>query len=246
MSGDPTYIVTDVTDLVQVVILVVGIYSALGLRKGFVDAAYRSRALWSTLLMTVIAITIAEGFVPVPGGLLGNLVGFLPFAAIIGVSFAFIDRTVLVAMSSDFFHRDTLRWSQIRTPASAVLAASFLFLLAVLVVGFQLLNYGSAQGEPFWLNVAFTQFILVSAGILGLGAVAAIVGSRRTPDMTLKRSIRLLGSALMLFVLSLVVYSVSSSDAATILGDFLTTGATYAVYLSVKSLTPLGKVSKDA
>jgi len=39
---------------------------------------------------------------------------------------------------------------------------------------------------------------------------------------------------------------VSSSDAAAILGHLLTTGATYALYLSVKSLTPLDRMEKDA
>lgn len=246
MSGDPTYLIGDATNLVQVVILVVGVYRALEMRAGFVDRFYRGRALWSTLLMVVIGVTITSGYISLPGGTPGALLSFLPFAGLVGVSFTFIDQTVRVSMSSDFFHRNTLRWSQVRIPAGIFLAASFIFLMADIVIGFQFLNYGSYSGGPFWLNVAFTEFTVASALVLGLGAVAAVVGSRRTPDRTLKRSIRLLGIALMFFVLSLVAFSVSSSDASAIIGDLLTTGATYVLYLSVMSLTPLGRLDKAA
>ncbi len=246
MSGDPTYLITDVTNLAQLAILLLGIYRALEMRRGFVDSTYRSRALWSIFLMTAVVATLSENLIPQSNDLLGISVGVLPFLAIIGVSFAFIDRTVLVSISSDFFHRNVLGWVQVRKPAGIALAATLVFLEGCAVLtSLSLLPGSSSPGGPFLLMVAFDLLIVVAVAVLGLGGVAAAVGSRRTPDKTLNRNIRLLSLALLLFVLSLVTSSISSTDPVTILGDFLTLGATIFLYLSVMSLTPLGRVERD-
>ncbi len=246
MSGDPTYLINDASYVVQILILVVGIYRALVMRRGFIDSTYRSRALWSAFLMVVIAVTNAESLVPLPNDVLGAVVGFVPFAAIVLVSFAFVDRTVIVAVRSDFFHRNPLRWLQLRRPASVVMAASTALILVAVATSSQLANSGPQSDAPLWVDLGYYQFFLIVAAILGYSAIALTVAARRTPDNTLRKSIRLLGIALGFFVVSVLTFAVSSTDASAILGDALTVVATYVLYLSVMSLTSLGKVSKDA
>jgi hypothetical protein len=228
-----------------VVILFVGIYRALGMRRGFVDATYRSRALLSAILMSVVAISNAFFFVPLPNNALGGIVGFVPFSAIVGVCFALVDSNVLAAARSDFFHRTILHWPDLRLPAGAALGGSGVFILWAIASDPQAFASSPQSSDPFWVLVAYYQFFFIAAVVLGYGAMGLIIGSRRTPDRTLKKYIRLLGFALASFALSLVVFTASSSDATMILGDLLTLGATYVLYVSVMSLTSLGHVEKE-
>jgi len=209
------------------------------MRRGFVDATYRSRALWAAFFMSVIAITNAANFVPIPNDALGSALSFAPFLALVIVCFVFVDKSILVAVQTDFFHRNTLRWLALRRPALTSLVLSS----AVIMVA--VLSYGSQADTPLWVNLGYYQFFLVSALVLGVAVVALIVGSRRTPDKTLKKHIRLLGYALAFFVVSLVA-GFSASDAAYVASEGLTLFATYFLYLSTMSLTSLGRVEKDA
>jgi hypothetical protein len=246
VSGDPTYIINDASSIAQIVILVLGVYRALVMRRGFVDATYRSRALWSAFLMLVIAVTNAQFFFSFPNDVLGTVLGFAPFIAIIIVSFAFVDRSMLVAVRSDFFHRNPLHWLQLRIPASVVLVGSAALIFAAVTVSAQLANSGPGTNAPIWADLSYYQFFVVVVLILGYAAIGLIVAARRTPDKTLRRSIRLLGLALGSFVVSIVLSTIIPGDAGSILGDVFTLLATYVLYLSAMSLTTLGRVEKDA
>jgi hypothetical protein len=237
MSSDYAQFVSDASSIIQLAILIVGIGRVAEMRKGFVDPTYRSRAFWSGLLMAVIAVTNATSLIPLPNGIAGSLISSLPFLAIIGVCFAFVDRTAIVGMKSDFFHRNILGWMQARIPLGAVMAGS-------LVCGTIALNVpeSTAPSPPLWDLIGMYQISIVAAGLLGFGAVVIIIASRRTPDQTLKKNIRLLGIALGWFVLALVGFAiVPYSDWSNVVGSLLTILATYFLYLSAMSLTPLGR-----
>ncbi len=244
MSVDFLVYVEDIASLTQIAIILVGLYRVIEMRRGFVNRTYKSRATWSALLMVTIGVTNAIGFVSFPDTLVGSLASFLPFLAIVVVSYAFIDRTVLVAMQSDFFHRDVFRWMRARIPSYFVLAAS----CVVIIVDTSIPPYGNSSAAPasIWVELGFYQFFAVAIILLGYGTASAIFGSRRTSDQTLKRHIRLLGSALGFFVLALFTFSVNSGAFTQVVGNLLTIFATFFVYLSVMSLTPLGKVEKVA
>jgi hypothetical protein len=244
MSVDLVVFATDVSSIAQILILTVGLYRVAEMRRGFVDRTYRSRALWSALLMVAIVVTNAVGFFAFPNNLAGSLALFAPFLSIVVVSYAFVDSTVLVATQSDFFHRDIFCWKRARLPSYVVLAAS----CAIVLVVVSLPPYGNSPGTSFsiWSDIGYYQFVTISVVLLGYGAASAFFGSRRTSDLTLKRHIRLLGIALAFFVLSLAVFGFSSSDPAQIAGDVLTLLATYTLYRSAMSLTSLGKVEKEA
>jgi hypothetical protein len=244
MSGDLTYLFNDGTYVVGIAIMLVGFYRAQEMRRAFVDPTYKSRALWSMLLMAVIILSDATVIIPTPNTALGTVVGFTPFLAVILVSFAFIDRTVLVAAGTDFFHRSILRWAQLRLPLAIALMASG-------AVGFMIgLIYpapygGFATGEPLWAVAAVVEFTFGTVAVLTLGAVAAVIGARRTSDQTLKRNIRILAYALLCFVMTIVTGTVILGDVGAIVSNMLGLLATYLLYLSMMSLSPLGRVETD-
>ncbi|MGP8056568.1 MAG: hypothetical protein ACLQEQ_04365 [Nitrososphaerales archaeon] len=241
MSVDlPTAINVGSTALI-VGILALGIYRAFEMRRAFVGGIYRSRASWSTLLMLVIMVTMLSSFVPTPSSGILSDVGFLPFVALVLVIFAYADRSVLVAMETDFFHRDTLGWQRVRWP----LAIGFVIFLIALVTGGAVLTpdeQSSLSGTIF-----NDLFLLVFAGILGYLTVALIVGARRSADRTLRRSILLLGLALSTLVLSILATSPFNSGTLpyVIVNNGTGVVGIYLIYRSVMSLSPLSRVEKE-
>jgi hypothetical protein len=200
MSSDLATYANYASSFIQLVILAIGIYRALEMRRGFVDVTYRARALWSALFMSVIAIANAENFIPFPNNQLWNIVNFIPFLAIVGFAFAFVDKTVLVAIRSDFFHRDILRWSKLRVPVGSVLAGSTCFIFSGVVLTSQPATSSANSIVNLFSGIAFFQFSFVAAGVLGFGAVALVIGARRTSDRILRKHIRLLGFSVTSFV----------------------------------------------
>ena len=238
MPSDLAQLVFVASSLIQLAILIVGIGRVAQMRRGFVDRTYRSRAFWSGFLMAVVAITNTTGLIPLSSGVVGSLISSLPFLAIIGVSLAFVDRTAMVGIQSDFFHRNILGWMHVRIPAGIVMTGSLVF------AGFAMnAPESTSPSPPLWDSIGMFQVFIVAVGLLGFGAMVIIIASRRTPDQTLKKNIRLLGIALGWFVLSLVSFFAlpSGGDAATVIGALLTVLATYFLYLSAMSLTPLGR-----
>jgi hypothetical protein len=240
MSGDPIWIANDGTSLIQIAILAIGLTRVAEMRKGFVDPTYRSRALWSGLMMIFVVVANAVGLVPTPTGTVAVLLYTVPLYALVGVGFAFEDRTALVAMKTDFFHRDILGWRQIRVPAGLVLPAS---LGIGVVVG--VTPQAALASPPSWVIVGTLQVAVVAPVLLGLGSIVMVIGSRRTPDQTLRRSIRLLGVGFGFFVVGLVAFIAAYSDLGALIGDVATAFATYFLYLSAMSLTLLGKTERD-
>ncbi len=243
MSVDVVALTSDVTSVAQIFILVIGIYRAVIMRRGFIDPVYRSRTLWSAVLMFVIILSNLMTFVNLSSDTISILIGFSPFVAIILVAYAYVDRSVMVAMSSDFFHRNTLHWLQFRRLGYGLLAATSLIEYGAIVVAPQYFVSGPTSAAPVFAIVLY-QFFVIIISVLGISALALGVASRRTPDRNLRKSIRLLGYALGLFVVSLLIGTGSNSAGGNVAGNILTLGATYFLYRSTMSLTALGRVEK--
>ena len=216
------------------------------MRRGFIDPVYRSRALWSAVLMFVIILTNLNGFVSLPNDTISNLIGFSPFVAIVLVSYVYVDRSVMVAVSTDFFHRNTLHWLQFRRLGYGLLGATSLITYGLIIVAPQYFvsGYPTPAHPPLFVAIGLNQFFAVIIFVLGISALALGVASRRTSDRNLRKSIRLLGYALGSFVATIFITSVSTSDAASIVGNILSLIATYFLYRSTISLTALGRVEK--
>lgn len=241
MSVDIVEAIDVGSTVVILAILVLGIYRAVEMRRAFVSAVYRSRATWSILLMLIIIILFLSNFISFPSSGALAVVGFLPFLALILVFVAYADRSIVVAIQTDFFHRDTLAWPSVRWPAAIALVG---FVIALVVGG----NILTPTEQSSFLGVLFNDlFFAFLAAILAYIAAALVVGARRSADRTLRRSILLLGLALFTLVLSIVVTSPLTSGTLPFAIVNQGTGIVgiYLIYRSVMSLSPVGHVEKD-
>ena len=227
--------------VIVLAILLLGIYRAAEMRRAFVSAVYRSRATWSILLMLIIIILFLSNFIAFPSSGAMAVVGSLPFLALIFVLVAYADRSILVAIQTDFLHRNTLAWPRLRWPAAIALVG---FVLALVVGGVILTPAEQSSFLGVLLNDLFFAFL---AAILAYIAAALIVGARRSADRTLRRSILLLGLALFTLVLSIVVTSSLTSGTLpyAIVNQGTGVVGIYLIYRSVMSLSPVGHIEKD-
>jgi hypothetical protein len=232
-------LVNDSTNVVITAILVLGIYRALQMRRAFVNPAFRSRATWSVFLMLVILMGFLGSYIPVPSSGVLSIFGFLPFIVLLLLIFAYADKSVLVAIETDFFHRDTLGWRRVRWPVALVFVAS---LSAAIIFG------NPPAGAPFWeFVVGYVLWLVATAGVLSYLTAALIVGARRSSDRALRRSILLFGVALSTLVFSMV--ATTPFDQGTLPYVIINQGTgvvgIYLVYRSVMSLSPLSRVEKE-
>ena len=122
-------------------------------------------------------------------------------------------------------------------------------LVAVLVVAIFIGSYYSLEPTPpSWTSLNLGPLFL---GAFGVGfpylAIALIVASRRTPDRTLKMHVRFIGLAIVGYIGATIISSGGGiHDVITSLVDaFFVILGVYALYRSVMSLSPLGRVAKE-
>ena len=256
MSIDIVSAIEIVTFFIAFRVLFLGTFRAIRIGRTFVSAVYRNKAYWTAAVMVIIFVDLLNPYIPYPspaslpvtgllptlGWFLFGVLGALPFSLLFLVLFAFVDRTILVAMETDFFHRNTLRWRNVRRPLFGVL-------IAVLVVAIFIGSYYSlVPNPPSWTSLILGPLFL---GAFGVGfpylAIALIVASRRTPDRTLKMHVRFIGLAIVGYIGATIISSGwGIHDVITSLVDafFVILGG-YALYRSVMSLSPLGRVAKE-
>jgi hypothetical protein len=237
MPVDILGLANNAANVVIMAILVLGIYRALQLHRAFVNPNFRSRATWSGFLMLMILITFLNNYLPSSSPL--SIIGFLPFIALLMVIFAYVDKSVLITMETDFFHRDTLGWLRARKPIALVF-------VACLVVGVTLSD-PDLGATPWENNVGFVFFLAATVGVLSYCTAAMIVGARRSSDRALRRSILLVGLALSTLVFSIA--AASPFDQGSLLYVIINQGTGLVgislIYKSVMSLSPLGRVEKE-
>lgn len=233
LAGWINYAITGVVFL----ILAFGITRALEIRRAFVNPIFRSRATWMVLLMLVIIIVNIVSLFPVPDTGLASLAGFLPFLALILVIYLYVDGSVLVAMETDFFHRESFGWSKARWPVGICLFASMVVLVVVSLI------VPATAAIPFWDVVAENAAFAVIPIILAYCTVALVVGARRSANRSLRKSILFFGIALSTLVLTLIATFplAQGSLAYVILDQGTSLVAVYLLYLSVSSLSPLAR-----
>ena len=219
--------------------MVLGAWRSAQMARGFVDRVYRSKALWMAALLSSILISELTGFVQFPSTALGSLLVISPLVLVIIVSYGLVDRTILVAMRSDFFHRDALGWTKVRLPGFVLVAGA----LCLIVADSALVPSGTTA-PPLWSTVAFDIFVVVVPLVLGYAAIAIVVSARRTADKTLKKHILFLGLSLACFATILALFASPGTDLFDLLEDALNVASLYLLYRAAMSLTLLGRVEK--
>jgi hypothetical protein len=244
MSGDIFSLIDDLRQVVSNGVLIFLAFRSIELGRGFVNPIYRSRAYWSAAVFAVAVLSNADNYIPFPDNVVGNILSFLPFPLLLYVILVFVDRTILVAIASDFFHRSVLRWERVRKFAYALFTLSF----AVLVVTAFFLPSNQSYpvaGDSAIIYLAFYQFAIIIPGVLAYAAGALIIGARRTPDNTLKNNIKYLAFALALFVADFVVGGFTNDVAPyDLVDDALSLLSIYMLYRSIMYLSNIGRVEK--
>ena len=218
------------TTVIAPAILLLAAYRGLTIGRGLTSRVYRNRAFWIAALCIG---DVLQSLVP-DNWMLGQLPLFeLTFFALVFVVFIFIDSTILVTLEMDFFHRNTLRWRQMR-----------------LVIYSYFLVFGAAAGIVTYLGVAISGpeslFAGLAIALYGYSVITLIVSALRTPDRTLRRHILLLGVVILISAVTTFTFNDTSIPAVDILDDVLAVLANSVIYLAVMALSPVGRVEKDA
>lgn len=226
MSIDVVSIIDNSASLLNVAILLLAAFRGFEIGRKFVSRVYRNRAFWIAGVCIALVLQGSTGYDP---SLNNTLIGGLPlfeitFFVLFFVIFVFIDSTILVTLEMDFFHRNTLRWKQIRRPFYLVGLALFALIFL--------------PGNP----LTFAAFILVP---LPYSVVALFIGARRTPDRTLKRHITLLGFVVIAFLVMTFIFNHTSILWVDLLDDFLTVLFPYLLYRAVMTLSPVSHIEKE-
>lgn len=226
----------DLILLAGVVALGLGFLRALQMARAFVNAAYRSRAYWAALLMLSIVVGNLSGFVTLPDNALGATLSYAPFILILLFLLIFVDRVVRVVMEGDFFHRDILRWRTLGRVTYPVLLVSMVIsaLTSYPVIA------SPTPGTSDLLLIAYFQLVVIVPIIFAYSVAALVVGERRTPDLVVKKHIKLLGYGLLCFVVGFPFFS--GNPVENLFGNLMTLFANLFLYFSVMSLSPLGRV----
>ena len=227
------------TSLAAVALMALGIWRSAQMARGFVDRVYRSKAVWMAALTSSILISELSTFAQFPATALGSLLATSPLILVILVSYGFVDRTILVAIRSDFFHRDVMGWMRVRILGLALVAGA-----VCLAAADWAQSPVDTSSAPLWSVLAFDTFVVVVPLVLGYAALAVVISARRTADRTLKRHILLVGLSLACFAAILALFATPNTDLFNILGDGLNLGSLYFLYRAVMSLTLLGRVEK--
>ncbi len=244
MSIDIFSLIHELAFLVVEVIFVLSVFRAIEMGRAFVNRVYRDRAIWITAVIVVAVISDLTDLPPLTTASFGPLLSTITLVVLIAVAFAFVDSTILVTLETDFFHRNTLRWKQARLIAYPLLYGLIAF------VFFEILLL-SLPSPPSWVSAFLNSpalSILPDVGlstlsiIFGYSAVAVIIGSRRTPDRILRRHVKVIGLAFLLFIVSTIN---DLTFAYAPLDVILSLAGAYVIYRAVMSLSPIRRIEKE-
>lgn len=232
ISSDAVSVALELCRLAGAIIIALASYRAYLIGGSLVGRVYRNRAYWLSALCAGGFLTSVTGLIPL---LASDGISFLFLIILAFFVFAFLDSTILVELDLDLFHRNTLRWRQLRMPFYALVAVFVL----VLIVLFAL---PSKVNIPAWLLDALYLLLGIVAVTYLYSIAALVVGEKRTWDKTLKYHVRWLALAIIVFLVVFLNDFTLSSDVLNALGSLL---AVYLLYRAVMSLSLLGRIKKE-
>lgn len=250
MAIDLVSVIEELSITVAGIIVILAAYRALTIGRAF-TRAYRNRAFWIIILGAFTIIQPATGYFPsINNMIIGGLPLFeITFFTLLLSFFVFIDSTIMVALEMDFFHRNTLRWKQVRILAYLAVVGG--------IVGFVIISsLATLPGAPAWVLAAAAGsgsriFFIALLGALGFEfvymPVTLIVAARRTPDRTLRRHLMLLGLLFITYIVSFLnatTFNNYPNSWSGLFGDFLLVLLAYVLYRAVMTLSIVTKITE--
>jgi len=203
-----------------------------------VTRVYRTRAYWLAVLMIIFAAFALSG---VSSSTIATDISNNLFYVFLIALLIFIYSNLAVAREIDFFHKDILHWHILRIPLLAIVVASSVIVAVV-----------SAAFPAFTNSLVYDIVVIAYFTLLGVvfsySGAAMIVIARRTYDRTMKKFIKMLGFAILCYVLFLTLF-IPLDFIYPRLGDVVTTfiaiAAAYFFYRAAMSLSPIGRVLEE-
>lgn len=222
-------IATDVANALSVIIFGFAALRAFTIGRALLNRVYKSRAYLTGLLALVEFAGILSGEAD------------QVYLLVLIILYVIVDTTILAALELDFFHRNTLRWKQVRI-------AAYILFVADAIYGGYFVNYVSKSpsiAPSAALHSLLGVIFVVAASsllfIFAYTATTAVVSVRRTPDRPLRRFMTLSG----LFLFGILVNSLVFVFISEVFAPFLWVAFAYITYCMAMSLSPLGKVEKE-
>ncbi len=239
MQSDTLYlIVPPILIIVSAVIFAFAARFSFLIVRALATPLYKSRARWTGLLsisfIIFLIMVIIEVLLPktpfVPNLTLEAYVTFyVAFPVVLLVLYAWIDRTISLAVSQDYLGRDPLRWKKIRPLYWAVVAVQSILLFLV-PVGFLF----------FYPEMTILNGIgmLLFSVTLAYSAVALAIAGIRTKDLTLRNHLKWFGYNLLALLLTVIIAIFS-----TVFSWFPVIFVSYCFYRMARSLAPISRLS---
>ncbi len=230
-ASDIVPFIDTATEIIGVVIYLSAVFRAVTIGRVLVNRVYRDRAYLVGILVVCI---VAQSFVPDNWVFLGFYLYEVAYFSLIFFIVVVIDNTILVGLDLDFFHRNTLRWRQIRFAIYAITVVDVLLILSELSGHLQQVP---RAGGAFVL-LSFIAVLVYSASVLSVTA-------RRTPDRPMRRFLMFAGLLLLGFLVSTFINKYTYIDAVDVFDDLLGVGIAYVTYLMVMSMSPMSRMEKE-
>lgn len=236
MSINVVFVLEFVAEYATVAVAILAIYRSLSIGKLLVTRVYRTRANWLAALMIIFAAFAA---VPTSSALelqISNILFFVFLLALL----IFIDSNVAVAKEIDFFHKDILHWQTIRKPMVAIVVVYSAIAFFATVVFPNL--------APSIAGIGFVGYFVVVGVAFAYSGTAMLAIGRRTYDVTMKKFVKMLGFAILCFVLFLTLFIPLDAvypSLGDIVTNFIAIAGAYFFYKAAMSLSFVGRIVKE-
>jgi hypothetical protein len=237
MSIDIVNVLETVSGLATGAIALLAVYRSLTIAKSLVTRVYRTRAYWLGVLMIIFA---ALNLLPTTSALGSDISDILFFVFLLAL-LIFIDSNVAVAREIDFFHRDILHWHALRIPLFASMVAG----TAIGIVG-TIASTNSALSSV--VGLALLGYFIFLGVVFTYSGAAMLVVARRSYDRTMKKFVKMLGIAILCFVLFLTLFIPLDAiypNLGDVVTDFIAIAAAYFFYNAAMSLSPIGRIERE-
>lgn len=225
---------------VSEILTVYAAYLALTVWKGLAVPIYRSRALWTGVLAILFANTAIFSSIvyivfPQQFTLAASIaVNFVLYTLVLVAIYVWIDRTISTLVRLDFLRRDLVGWKRLRP-----------FYWAFAIGSIVLSTFPSPPSASLLYQAAVYTSLLVP---FTYGAVALIVGSAKTRDMTFRSHARWGGFLMLAITIATLTYFLTANVVAQNLPFVLISYSpfvlvSYCFYKMAKHLVPTGTLS---
>jgi len=235
MSSEILPVLQGIAEAVTVAIFLFAAFRAVTIGRALVNRVYRNRAYVTGIFAIFLAVASLVAVVSVSWS--GSVYGFEPVFI-----FVLLDTTILVSLDTDFFHRNTLRWRQVRLVAYAAIVAFLAVGEVIPNIASSIPSYCASATCP--TTVGEIAMVVDAASLffaLVYVLLTALVSARRSSDMPLRRFLEYTGILLFFYLVNTLIFGLVTQA----ISPFFFVVFAYVMYRMAMSLSPVARVEKE-